>query len=117
MEIILFNENAVLDSLTLPKIDSSSIFGTLTIDSLPANHIVELLLNDKVVKRSMSKAPIIIDSLLVGVYEIRIIDDENGNGIWDTGVFLERKQAEAISYYPNKIQLREDWDLIVNWKE
>ena len=117
LEIILFNENTVLDSLTFPKIDSSSIFGTLTIDSLPANNIVELLQNDKVVKRSMSKTPMIMDSLLVGVYEIRIIHDENGNGIWDTGVFLERKQAEAISYYPDKIQLREDWDLEINWKE
>ena len=53
----------------------------------------------------------------MGVYEIRIIHDENGNGIWDTGVFLERKQAEVISYYPDKIQLREDWDLEINWKE
>ena len=87
LEIILFNENTVLDSLTLPKIDSSSIFGTLTIDSLPANNIVELLQNDKVVKRSMSKESMIMDSLLVGVYEIRIIHDENGNGIWDTGDF------------------------------
>ena len=32
-------------------------------------------------------------------------------------VFLERKQAEAISYYPDKIQLREDCDLEINWKE
>ena len=117
LEIILFNENTILDSLTLQKIDSSSVFGRLTIDSLPANHIVELLQNDKVVKRSMSKEPMIMDSLLVGVYEIRIIHDENENGIWDTGVFLERKQAEAISYYPEKIQLREDWDLEINWKE
>lgn len=117
VEITLFNENAILDSLTLQKIDSTSVFGKLTIDSLPANHIVELLQNEKVVKRSMSKAPLVIDSLLVGVYEIRIIHDENGNGIWDTGNLLERKQAEAISYYPEKIQLREDWDLEVNWKE
>ena len=117
LELILFNENSALDSLTLTKIDSSSIFGTLTIDSLPANHIVELLQNDKIVKRSMSKEPLIIDSLLVGVYEIRIINDENGNGIWDAGIFLERKQAETISYYPEKIQLREDWDLEVNWRE
>ena len=117
LEIILFNENASLDSLSLQKIDSSSVFGTLSIDSLPANHIVELLQNDKVVKRSISKAPLIMDSLLVGIYEIRIINDENRNGIWDTGVFLERKQAEAISYYQEKIQLRENWDLEINWKD
>jgi len=117
VEITIFNEKAISDSLALQKIDSSSVFGKLTIDSLPTNHIVELLQNAKVVKRSMSKATLVIDSLLVGVYEIRIIKDENGNGLWDTGNLLERKQAEIISYYPDKIQLRENWDLEVNWKE
>lgn len=117
VEITLFNEKAVLESLSLQKIDSSSVFSKLAIDSLPFNHIVELLQNNKVVKRSMSKATLVMDSLLLGVYEIRIINDENGNGLWDTGDLLGRKQAETISYYPDKIQLRENWDLEVNWKE
>ena len=117
VEITLFNEKAVLDSLTVQKIDSASIFGMLTVDSLPVSHIVELLQNDKVVKRSMSKNPLIIDSLIVGVYEMRIINDENGNGLWDTGNLLRREQAEIISYYPDKIELRENWDLEVSWKE
>ena len=117
VEIILFNESATLDTLNPQKIDSTSVFGNLTIDSIPANHIVELLQNGKVVKRSMSKTPLIIDSLLMGNYNIRIIYDENGNGIWDTGSLLERKQAETISFYPGEIQLRENWDLEINWKE
>ena len=117
VEIAIFNEKAILDSFALQKIDSASVFGKLTIDSLPTNHIVELLQNDMVVKRGMSKSTLVMDSLLVGLYEIRIINDENSNGLWDTGNLLERKQAEIISYYPDKVQLRENWNLEVTWKE
>ena len=103
--------------LSNQKIDSTSTISKLIIDSLPANHLVELLKDKKVVKRCVSKTSLILDSLLVGNYEIRIIKDENNNGVWDTGSLLNRRQAEVIKYYPNIINIRENWDLEINWKE
>lgn len=117
VEINLFNENATFDSLSTQKIDSTSSISKLIIDSLPANHLVELLQNERVVKRSVSNTSLILDSLLVGNYEVRIIKDENNNGVWDTGNLINRMQAEVITYFPEKIQIRENWDLEINWKE
>lgn len=44
-------------------------------------------------------------------YYIRVIEDTNENGIWDTGSFLDRRQPEKIIYYPSKIEVRPNWSL------
>lgn len=46
-----------------------------------------------------------------GQYTIRIIFDDNGNGQWDTGSYLEKLQPEAIRYYPEPIEVRANWEL------
>ncbi len=43
-------------------------------------------------------------------YFVRIIFDTNKNKQWDTGSFIERKQPERVSYYPDKIDIRANWD-------
>jgi len=42
-------------------------------------------------------------------YYFRIIYDENENGIWDTGNFLTRQQAEEVVYFPKKIDIRSNF--------
>ena len=44
-------------------------------------------------------------------YMIRVIFDDNGNGIWDTGNFLKKIQPEKVSYYPDVIDVRANWEL------
>lgn len=44
-------------------------------------------------------------------YFIRIIYDDNKNGIWDTGSFLNRMAPEKIIYYPKQIEVRANWSL------
>lgn len=44
-------------------------------------------------------------------YVIRVIFDENGNGIWDTGNYLSKIQPEKVSYYPDVIDVRANWEL------
>ncbi|PCJ95398.1 MAG: hypothetical protein COA50_09335 [Flavobacteriaceae bacterium] len=44
-------------------------------------------------------------------YMIRVIFDENGNGIWDTGSYLKKIQPEKVSYYPGVIEMRANWEL------
>ena len=46
-----------------------------------------------------------------GNYLIRLIFDDNGNGIWDTGSFLEKRQPERVIYYPQAIEVRANWEL------
>lgn len=46
-----------------------------------------------------------------GKYGIRVIFDENQNGRWDTGSYLKKLQPERISYFPDIIEVRANWEL------
>jgi len=45
-----------------------------------------------------------------GEYEMRILYDENKNGIWDPGNFSKKKQPEKVSVIPQKLTVRSNWD-------
>ena len=45
-------------------------------------------------------------------YLIRVIQDSNGNGKWDTGNFLMNMQPEKVKYYPDEIEIRANWEKI-----
>ena len=49
-------------------------------------------------------------------YLIRLIDDENKNGIWDTGNYWEKTQPEKVFYYPEIIELRANWEIETIWE-
>lgn len=42
----------------------------------------------------------------------RVIYDTNKNGKWDTGNYLKKIQPEIIKYYPKKVEVRANWDVI-----
>jgi uncharacterized protein (DUF2141 family) len=44
-------------------------------------------------------------------YKIRIIYDTNNNGKWDTGNYLQKKQAEPVEYFPDIQEVRPNWEL------
>lgn len=44
-------------------------------------------------------------------YLIRVIHDANGNGKWDTGNYLQKIQPERISYFPDPVELRSNWEI------
>lgn len=45
-----------------------------------------------------------------GTYTLRLIEDSNGNGIWDPSNYMQRKLAERVFYYKGEDQTR---DLII----
>src|SRR5690606_40285010 len=46
-----------------------------------------------------------------GKYFVRIIEDENNNGKWDTGNYLEQKPPEKAHNFLKEIDLRANWEL------
>ncbi|MFK7811647.1 MAG: Ig-like domain-containing protein [Maribacter sp.] len=42
-------------------------------------------------------------------YLIRVVQDTNENGEWDTGDYLKGIQPEKVSYYPKEIKMRANW--------
>ena len=44
-------------------------------------------------------------------FTLRVIYDVNGNKEWDSGNFLEKKQAEEVIYFPKELDVRANWDV------
>lgn len=53
--------------------------------------------------------------LAPGKYSARLINDTNGNGVWDTGNYEEKLQPEMVYYYPMIVELKANWQLEQDW--
>ncbi len=115
--VLMFEEKALNDSLTSMSSQNDDSYGRLIVDSLPNNSlIIELLHKESVVYRNTEpSSSISIDSLSAGAYSLRIIYDENNNGKWDSGNLVQKQQAERVDYFAKEINIRADWDVIVEW--
>lgn len=79
---------------------------------------VELLdTQDKVVRTRRVKDGIADFYFLnPGKYNARLINDRNGNGVWDTGDYEKGLQPEEVFYYPGKdIDYKANWEAKQNW--
>lgn len=45
------------------------------------------------------------------LFTVRIIYDENKNGVWDAGNYLEKRQSEEVLYIKNPVDVRANWDV------
>ncbi len=54
--------------------------------------------------------------LLPGKYMLKLIEDKNGNGKWDTGDYYSHKQPEKVICYPDKVTIRANWDMDLLWE-
>jgi len=65
--------------------------------------IVQLLneKKDRVLREEIitEDGAVLMDYLRAGTYTLRLIRDDNKNGIWDPAVYLERKQPELAEFY------------------
>lgn len=50
-----------------------------------------------------------------GKYCARLVNDTNGNGMWDTGNYAEGRQPEMVYYYPQILDLKAMWELEQDW--
>lgn len=50
-----------------------------------------------------------------GKYYARMVNDTNGNGVWDTGNYAEKRQPEMVYYYPQELELKANWELEQDW--
>lgn len=50
-----------------------------------------------------------------GTYYARVVFDSNGNGVYDTGNFQQKRQPEKVHYYWNPFELKANWDFQQDW--
>ncbi len=93
--------------------DYGKIF--LTLQKVKKYPLVVQVLNEKGIvineKITNKDEVIVFDNLNPNKYNIRVIFDSNKNGKWDSGNFLENKQPEKTSYFPDLIDVRANWEL------
>ncbi len=107
----------VNDTLTFrADTKSSSQYGNLRVvldNARASSYIVELTDAKGNVKYSIATAETSVDFRWItpATYTLRVIYDENENGVWDTGNYLEKRQPERVVYYPSAIEVRANWDV------
>ncbi len=94
-----------------------SDYGNLTVVVQKAKRfpVVIQLLNDKnevVANQEIKQNQMLnFDALLPNIYQLRAIYDDNQNGKWDTGDFLQKIQPEEVYYFNKKLDVRMNWDV------
>ena len=85
------------------------------VDTIPC--FVELLDgSDKPVRMApVVKNTVSFNDIPLGTYYARLIEDINGNGIYDTGDYDSRRQPEYVYYYPKALKITKRWDLDQPW--
>ncbi|MBK9414006.1 MAG: Ig-like domain-containing protein [Bacteroidetes bacterium] len=112
----LKNDTTILEWTVRPE----TYYGTmmLKLSAIKANVIVQLLDdNDFVVRQSYVKGDTAIQYSYLDpkLYRVKLIDDANGNNMWDSGNLMKKIQPESTNYYPEKITVRSNWDVDVKW--
>lgn len=62
-------------------------------------------------KKIKSDQTVIFDYLEPKTYIIKVIEDINDNGIWDTGNYKEGKQPEQVYYFLKELKVRSNWEV------
>lgn len=106
------------DSLTFVlETKNISEYGNLTVNlqNVEKFPVIVELTNAKgdIIASQYSESNTKIDFFLLepNLFTLRVIYDDNKNGEWDSGNFLEKKQSEKVIYFPKEIDVRANWDV------
>lgn len=129
ISLLAFNPIVKVDSTSLDTISESKI-DSLKTDTLQQTQIgklellitnnqpciIQLLQKDRIVlETSFSQPPFIINNIETGEYQIKYIEDLNRDKSWSTGNWNTKLQPEKVFNYPNKVTIRSNWDLELEW--
>jgi len=95
-------------------------YGKLIVDisGYDGDRIIQLLSNtEKLVREIYNKGNIKVEFPLLekGTYRLRVIFDLNNDGKWTTGNFDTHRQPEPVSYYPEELEIKENWVVTQPW--
>ena len=114
------SDNFKLEFTIRPENEYSSIRFNVTdmgSDSIP--RFVQLLDSRGTPIRSLvldDSNSVTFEFLLAGKYSARIVEDYNGNGIWDPGNFELSIPPDVSYYYPDLIDLKSNWSQELDWR-
>jgi hypothetical protein len=56
------------------------------------------------------------ESLQPGNYKLKVLEDSNENGLWDTGNLKKKRKAEKFQLNPASIVVKANWDQEIEWE-
>ena len=89
----------------------------LNIDGVDTTAFVELLSTGDVPvrKAKVKDGGVLFMDLKPDKYYARIVIDTNGNGVWDTGNYAEKRQPEEVYYSPKMYEIMQNWQVEETW--
>ncbi len=112
------SDSAKFDFSSLAKADLGNLDFTVRVDSTypmvlqifnPANQkIIDTTFREVITLKMRFMKP--------GIYAVRLIVDEDGDGKWTTGSYFEQRQPEKIIEYLEQAEVRANWDLELDWR-
>lgn len=109
--------NKIKQGTRIKSLDEYSTL-TLNIKGMEGKHCLVQLINDsdKPVKEvQMQNNKAVFYYINPAKYYIRLIDDCNDNGKWDTGNYALQQQPEGVYYYGKQIECKAKWDITETW--
>lgn len=112
------NKNDTLNYTITTK--SFEDYGNVRVNLKNANYPVIVQLTDekgvvKVEKYSDKPEPIDFKYITPNKYYLRVVHDTNKNKKFDSGNYLKKQQPEKISYFPDVVDVRANWDPIIDF--
>ena len=111
--ISIENDTIKAQILKFPIKDPEN-FGTLSgaVITSSTSFIIELLSTEnKLIKTLRNQKEFKFEYLKPGEYSVRVINDINKNGKWDSGNYTKKVQPEPISFYPNIVKVRKNFEI------
>jgi len=90
----------------------------LNLSGVDGPKIVQLIdKDDEIVRVSRVNENGLIEFSFLGPagFTLKVVHDDNGNGKWDTGFYLEGIQPESVAFHPGTITVRSNFDMEINW--
>jgi hypothetical protein len=90
----------------------------LNVKNYEGDRIIQLLnSSEKLISEKYMKndGKLVFPLLESGFYRVRTIYDLDGDGKWSTGDFTSGRQPEPVSYYPQELEIKTDWEIEQDW--
>lgn len=80
-------------------------------------HIIEIYLADKLQSTSYvtGNDTLTFEFIKPGSYQLKAIEDRNGNKKWDAGIYGKKEQAEKVFFFKNNVDIRANWETFLDW--
>ena len=93
-----------LDSYGILNITISNVNSPIIVELLTEKN--ELISSERIIENKTLN----FNNLVPKNYIVRAIFDDNNNGVWDTGNYLEKINPEKIQYFNTMLEIRANWE-------